>query len=713
MSTISITFETQILDFSPLNEGQVVVNYNDGNVDIALPLNLTFSAAARGFFSNIPYSSSDSGEESNEAQAQSFATSFNRDYAYVGDQGGSGIRRSNLTTTVLDNVVTIEATVGTFIDATYNGNVLIVSPSAPNNTNQVDHISFSVNRLDTGNCSSVNYTSSVTGGESPYELRDSNSLITSNWDGSSLGFSLLRGGSNYTSLSVTDALGTVVSKQVYIPRNITSGEFDVSQVQYVGGNDVVVNTVTLVSGTTPYTYALENQGALTGITYQSSNTFQTVAEGIYELFIKDVYGCEVKKTITVNVDQGGLLTENPRYFQIMDGNSVIFSECKSFDHNNKKNHTNTISTNELADINYEIEQHFDPNDIVATQFKSSYDYHNITMHKSDGAKIGLEPLMIQENLGFYERVDCVLIPFDGQVAMYFDGGNSYKVDTNTVIGASEYNEFSPDWAVSGQVVSIEGYGSFEIQDENYSSDLGKSLYLLNFTINSSENAIVQTKFNKQQYNVFEFIFVLQEGEKARIVIEKGFNFSNVEGNKFISEKLIGKIDEPEDILIRWYDSKNKGDIVFQSGIEYIKRRKGSFRPLPNGNAETFNGDSRTYSLSQSAYLGYILRFEAITVKEAYQLSIASGLEFFIVNNLNMVRTSFPSIEPIDGTNLYSFEVELSYGGNSLALQSDEVVLNPSTGSETFDLEILQFDNKTRLEVDGRFLTIDGKYVSID
>lgn len=720
MSTIAIIFQTQPLDFSPVTPGELTINYNDGNTSLPLSLRLTLSAVVAGTFGYVAHVGD--GVESAEDQAQAFASSFNNNYSRVGLPAGV-FAKGNLAAQAVDNVVTITADVGTFENgSSYNGNVIVPSFGTPNNSTQISDVSLTVTRVLSGSCSSINYTATASGGEGPYTITQNNNVITTNWDGTLLNFALTRGGNNFREIKVTDSAGRIATKQEFVPRAMTEGEFSVSQTKLLNGNDLVVNKNVNVAGNNVFEYALENQGATEGTSFQSENTFTLVPEGIYELFIRDVYGCVIKKTVqvielTVVTD----VEQTVPYFKVMEGNSIIFAECVEYGPYVKKNITNTLSENEHAGINYAIEQHFDPSDFIATQFKSSYPFHNIWIHTDDGARTSVQPILLQENIGVRERVDIKQFPFGDRTAFYFDGGNQYEPGTATVIGPSPYTDFSPDWAEVGQIVNIGGSGVFEIVEEQYDEDLQKSIYIVEFTSTESADVVIEVVTNTQLYNLFEFYVSISHGQKARIYIEKGFNDNGTfmkDGNPWVSEIIVGKNDEEDDLLLQWSDDLNKGNIVFQTGIEFIKRKKGSIGQRPRGEADTSDGDSKTFNIFQSAYQGYLLRFEDVSSKEAIQLSIATGLDNFRVNNLVMVRNAFPSIEPIENTNLFSFEVELSYGGDLLATRQNELVINTTNGIVGGDsdgkvsVELPSYDGRTRLAANGQLIIFGENYVSI-
>ncbi len=703
MSTIQIQF-TAI--GTGVSGGYVEIGFNDNNVVSQLRETSIDGPSVQYRFSQIPTSLP---TDPDTAQAQAFAFAFNRDYKNVGGT-------NNLSAVSSGDTVTITTTIGTFDTFTQTGN--FATNLGINNTPQADPNSFTYERLTTGDCTTINYRgNTATGGTGPYRISVNGSDVITGWDGASntASFALNRG--FQSAVKVYDSLSALIADEVVnVPRKLEPGEFKERATTYETYSDILIESVNPVEGTTPVDYSLDNQGASTGGNYQSSNTFPGVAPGTYELFVRDVYGCEVTKTIIVSSFQDATVDENPKYFEVMHGNSIIVSECPTFGSAVKKNFENTGSWNELAGINYDVLQYWAPSDYEGIQFKSSYPYHIITLHKCDGTKQDIAPIMIQENLGSKEKVDCKFFQISGQTAVYFDGGNEYTPDTTTIIGASEYTQFTPDWAEVGQLVFIDGLGGHFIESTGYDETLERGYFVINVTTSDTEGK-VQVTFNKQLYNLFEVYIDFSTFTKGRLVFEKGLDFNNVDGNPYASEILVSQEDTDDMLLLKWSDPKNKGNIVFQSGIQFTRRMEGLFRPIFEGESETFAGDSREYSLKQTTYQNYRLEFDRLSAKEVYQLTIATGLDGFEVNNVPVVRKKYPEIEALGDSNYYSLKVDLAYSGDLLAIKPDETVLEVSTGvvggggtGKAGAGPV--YDGLLRLNIDGGFVTVGEDFISV-
>lgn len=666
MSTIQIQFTA--IDLG--NGGFVDIGFNDNVIVTQLKLTSINGPTQYLRFSEIPSSAP---SDPNAAQAQAYAYSFNRDFKNVGGA-------NNLSAVSVGNVVTITAVVGTFDTFAKTGN--FATNLGISNSPQSSEIVFTVTQSAVGDCTSIQYSATATGGTPPYVLYHGSVIVDAAWNGASQNFNLTRG--QVRKVSCSDSLGALKETTVIVSRKLSAGDFSIQTQNFSASSDILVIRDVTIAGTAPLQYSLDNTTEITGQNYQAGNAFAGVAAGTYNLFIKDQYDCEVLKVIQVTGFQDNTELEKIRYFEVMEGQSFIFSESPDFDDQTKKTYFNTLSWNFDSLVKYPIIQKFNPNDpSVGTQFKSSYEYHNITLHGCDGSTRTLEPIMIKKNLGATEKVDCVLFPIEtdpSKTGVYFNGGDAYVPDTTTVDPTGTvYSGFAPLWATIGQLVFIEGSGGFYITDASYDPIIG-DYFVIDLTTPSQVAGIVQATYNIQPYNLFEFYLDISTvPDRGFIVIEKSFEQTGpVEGNPWISE-IIQKVVVEDDLLIEWSDSKNKADIVFQSGIKFRMRIKGEFMPEWEDEADTQAGDSRKYNIEQKHYQGFSLLVEPITAKQVTQLSIAAVTEGFAINNINLLRDDAPEISRLGKSNLWKWKCAFAYGENRGAIQEDQVVLSVGTG----------------------------------
>ena len=665
MSTIAITFNTQVLDFGPLVRGRIEIGFDYGQA-VQLNENLTTGIAQNFYFQESVY-------QNDDQQAQRFLLAFLRDYKSVGAP-------KNINGAAVGNVVTLTAEIGTFTSFNYTGNVLIVN-EVINNTPQASLVTFNVSPSATGDCSTVTYDATATGDDTPFKITVDGAEVVTAWDGTATTFTMTRGIPHTVRLlDNTDAV--IDSYSAITPRNLIASEFQEVVTPYSTYSDIIIQKTVTIANTEPIEYAITDKDDIVGSNYQVSNSFTGIAPDQYRLWIKDVYGCETSRLLTISALQDATATENIRYFLIPDGQSVQFAELPTFDKDTKRNYFNTGSFNEFVfDSRYCIKQHFDPSDLPqGIQFQSSYPWHSIMLHDMNGGVIPLQPVMIQQNLGVIEKVDCGLWPVGTKTGVYFSGGNQYIENTTTVLGPSPYNGNTPRWAKVGQLVNIDGVGAFYVEQTGYDSDRG-GYFIIDTTTIAETTGLVQVTYNAHNYNLFEVYFQpSQLTTNSFIVIEKGFIADEVEGNPYSSDIISSKIDSEDDVRVLWADSKNRGNLVFQSGIQFLFRKNGEFYgDFTNTESEVYAGDDQIYSLDQAAFLDFTVRFEMLSAKQINMLNIASGLETFNVNGINLVRKDTPSVTRLGKTNMHIWEGTFGYGGNQVGIQQDEVVLSVTTG----------------------------------
>lgn len=647
------------------------------------------------------------------SQAHNFASSFNRDYSNVGGF-------ANLKAEVSIDQIIITAKAGTFgIYEQFGGYITFVSVD---NTATVPPVNLNVSITVSGDCENINYTAVGSGGSGTYTLRNGTTIILSGWNGSSYNMGLPRGTVN--NITLTDGGGRTVSRTINVPRKLKPGEFKERITQFEDYSDIEIESVNPVSGTTPLEYAITDLGEITGSDYRSSSSFPGIFPGEYLLWIKDVYGCEVSKTIIVSEFQDATITEDPKYFLIPEANSLVFTEKTDFVGEKRRNYFNTRSYIEKATGKaYRIEQCFFREHTVPTRFKSSFPFHIVTLRKCDGTKQDIPVIMVQENLGSTEKLDCKLFNAPGgQIGVYFDGGNEYEPNTETIIGSSPYSGFTPEWNVVGQLVFVGGVGAKYITGSGYDENRGYYFAVDGVTVDDLDS-MVQVTYNKQLYNVFDFFVFMSDIPLSGIIeIQYGYGFDAIAGT-YISE-LIKKVDDTEDWhLVKWGSDKNMGDMIFQSFPQPFVLLKGKLDNIWPTTVETSRGDDKEYSLDQETFLGFIFRTGRLTRKMVTKLSIASGTPFFEINGVMLTRNAEPTVDPYGQTNLKTWQCEFGYGGNLLGIKDDELVLDVSTGvigggtgkpgAPIPDLGSVEYDGKTRYkDSSGNLFTIGGKTITV-
>ena len=702
---LKISFDA-VVDAEPSVYDAISFNFNGS------PLIENLSPTVFGYqyfkFENSSYGTQ---LERRQRVALNFLQAFIRDYK---DVGGS----KNFTGTISGTEVTLLYKKGQITDFFYGGDNLIVTEIISDTVDVEEVLLSGVASESVGDCTTIQYSLTASGGVQPYIVRKNGLAIITGWNGTSSLLDLERG--ILHGFSIYDSSGLNKSITINVPRNIIASEFSVTQTQQISSSDLLITNTNPIFGTTPISYSLND------IDYQVDSNFAGIPEGDYTLYIKDKYNCIVSKIIVVQsfVDPNDEFQYN--YLKVSSLNSLAFSPCTEFSSTNKKNFENTLSRNEYVGIPYKAVQKFCLEDIdslgIGTQFKSSYPFHVVTIHSESG-KQDLAPILIQQNLGTYEKVDVKLTPIVGGIGVYFDGGNLYEPNTTTVIGASPHTKYLPDWAKKGQFVSITTLGVKEIIGFGYDSNLDRDYFIVSGSIGANTDAIAQIKYDIQPYNLFEFYFQpSQINGRSIITIESGYSFDKI-SKRMISECFEIVEDSDDLLLFEWSGFRNIGDMVFQSGITGVMRIQGKMRPYAKGEAELSETDSGSYSLVQKSFLGQRVYIPMATPRIWDKINDITGISTggtLKINGLEVVRNKPIETEEKGDSNVSDITIEFDYGSNSLAIQDDEIVYNVSTGivgggsGIGEEIEIPEFDGKTRLVDDlGNFITVEGFFIEVN
>ncbi len=719
MSTLTITFETQFVDFPRNPTQRLTVRFNNGTQVLDLFEDLVQGVPAARQFQEVAWIDGVSGED--DLQAARFAQAFNRDYKTIGSEllplGPSGLPQKNMVAQASGNVVTITAQAGTFEnDSSWNGNVLSsVVFGTPDNVPLEDNPLFTIANLNTGNCSTVNFRLTATNGSGTYKIiRDGVDILTG-WDGSQTDIVFQRGKTN--TVIVEDTNGNQSDpRQVFVPRQLNAQEFGVSLFQYEGSADVTITEDNPIASTGPLEYALEPQGTGSGSNYQSSNIFSGIIAGTYELFVRDVYGCEVTRTIEVTgtgVSDGTVIDT----FIISPMNSLSFARRDDL----RPGYENRLSYEEVTRIARQDFLHFTPDQAIQTQFKSSYPYHEIEVRKCDGTFFTVIPVLIQENLGVTEKVDCELIALSGtEIAVYFNGGNAYVKGTTTVDGASPYSSQLPPWAEAGNFARFDALGVKEITGFTYLEDLNRLAFVVQGNLGADQADKVQATFNRHDYNVYRADFDMSlVSNLAFMTIKAGWAAGDII-ETWVSETM-KLLTETEDWLkIEWDADRVVEDMLFIDGIRGKMWLKGRLRPIGETTTENYQGTEEVYPIDADAVLGMQVSVPRISAKLWHKFILISGLSkvgrVYIEDQL-LIRKAEVEITPIGVTNLYSITGDFFFEDEGLTVREGEEVFDvdtgqvvipelPLPGSETGKIPVESWAGFTRLILD------DGTYLKL-
>lgn len=404
--------------------------------------------------------------------------------------------------------------------------------------------------------------------------------------------------------------------------------------------------------------------SIDGITYQTENIFQDIPDGNTTLYVRDNYYC-IKTFVVVNNGQTNGNVANP-YVYVSEGNSIRF--IRRITHGNcgnYKNVYNTLSCEENVQVANKYVQLFQSCDTaIKTQVKTSY--QNLEIYAGDTEIIANK---IVNNIGLEDKRDCTYYSLDGKLACYFTSGNTYDYDTLDINGSYELNGNLPAFGVVGTWIETQDYGLLQIANIVINDSGIKSLVFdLNITISSPTVRTIQTIYNRDTFDIWEFTFDMSLFLNTEFTIgvrfyqtEVDVNFPNV---FYISEKIKVKTRWERSIELIWRNSKNT-DIYFYSGIEMKNRlnfaRIGAYSG--DGTIENQLTDSQVISIDATNY--HAFEFIAFNLSTGMVRKINQALkhDFLVIENVPYKLSENPEIERQGESNYYKISAKLLEAGD--------------------------------------------------
>lgn len=400
--------------------------------------------------------------------------------------------------------------------------------------------------------------------------------------------------------------------------------------------------------------------SLDATNYQTSNLFPGQADGDYTAYVKDQFNCLKQKDFTVN----GIGTNEP-FKSISKVNPFNFIELEVIDGITIfKNDNNTFSYDGFGNLNYCNNTIFENKDSTRIQLKSNY--ANITAKfrfESGlvGDEIAINFVKKSANLSKYESLDCVYYKHSsGKLAVYFNSGNTYN-SLGAVTGTYELNGNLPSFAKIGNVISIDGLGTFEIYNVIKDSDVNKKVILIDDLYTGELTvAKVECLYNLLNFEIYEadLSFGLFTVGLWDIVIE----VSNSETDKitFQSENIdIQEVHKKTLNIISYNSEENNRDVFYKYGVRFLCKYIYSNKiGYIKEESEININDNSVGSVKSTLNFGDEFLFEGLTKKQMEQLSIVLSSEFVFINGIGYLKDGALTIENDEGTNVYSINVKM-------------------------------------------------------
>lgn len=479
-------------------------------------------------------------------------------------------------------------------------------------------------------------------------------------------FECLRGST--ISLQLENANGTQANQLVIMPDLLNSANFGVLI------NNGPSGATAIVQDHLNSTYGLTLEYSLDNASWQTSDTFNGLADGNYTVYVRDNLGCSF--TLDFHIDEFGI--QSP-YFYISKANSFRFANRITWgDSENYKTDENTLSCEVDVELAYKETQQFQSADIITTQFKSNYSSNVASIIKNDGTIINIPIIQKTNNIGIKDKRDARKYNVGGgKTGVYFISGNTYDYNTNAVISPYSLNGLLPEWAQIGNYFEISGFW-YLIEDIVFDETKNADVIVFTNTYTGPEvNVIVGSIYNRFNYEVYEFSIDMVDyiDQKFRVKLENSDpNFTTI---THLSEEIWCKVKHDNVLEIRYRNTTNT-DIMYSTGIEHkIRIPFLKVSGKADENSETHKTDTDTILLNADLYEADDFQFEPVTKEIWRKIMIALSHEKVYLNGVGYVKNgSFNTEGPLERSNLYVLTASMIKTGN--------VYNSQTSGSLDFD-----------------------------
>lgn len=581
--------------------------------------------------------------------SQNYRSAFNLDY-----------NLNNLyavtSTNVGDNLgtVTIEANYpnAVFVAGTTTADITYIIDNVVEEIITISDVTFSE---ATTNPKCTHYKTSITTNKVIDKVTVNGVVIVTGNTNNPVEFEVQRGQSLSVILEDENGITLNYNRSInQVPPNLNESNFDFTVNYSPAGSSIVVTPVVDVS-----TLILEY--SLDGSTWQSANTFPSLLEGDYTVYVRDNFGCQFNTTLEIS-DSG----QRTPYFLMPKANSIRFANRVNWgDCANYKNEDNTLSCESEVLKPFEHVILFQSCDVITTQFRSAYRQNSAFVIDGENT-IPIAVSKMTSNIGVKDMRDARRYNLgNSRTGIYFISGNKYDYDDSTVTGTYALNGLLPEWGQLGNYVQI-GTEWFLIENIIFDEVSNADVLVINSSYTGNdEPIIVSSVYNREDFDEYEFTidFFDYLDKTVRVSVEmRDSNFIDINQ---LSEKINTKIRHEDTVEIRYRNSTNT-DINWSRGLE-CKMRLPYIRIDAQilDETENYKTDSTAILLRSEIY--YIDEFilEPMVLQIMRQVAIAVSHDTVKGNDVGYVKNDSVEIEGALGdSNLYAVSINMLRTGNA-------------------------------------------------
>lgn len=384
------------------------------------------------------------------------------------------------------------------------------------------------------------------------------------------------------------------------------------------------------------------QFSLNGTDWQDVNQFENLDEGVYNVSIRDLFGC-VRTYEIENTGQSNIPSIEPNIY-ISESNSIRFVKNET----GLRNIYNTASFQE-TEIN-DFCHNFKSDETIQTEIRSSYQDLESTHGTID---------KIVSNIGITDSRDALFFNQNGNLVCSFSSGNIYVDDIE--VGTFDLNGNLPEWGVINNWCST-SFGLFQIIDVQVLENGIKYLvFNSNEVVSEPTESIITCTYNRENYDIFILTIPMTE------LVDSCFQVSIFNDEQFFytSERICVNENLPSSFrLFTWRNSKNT-DVFFASGIEMrawlpITR----LNELSDGEVEILKTDSRVFTIQNLDYKAVQLVIDNLPSGIARQMKLALKHDILSINNIFYKLAEAPELENYSGSFFYRISAKLLEQGDT-------------------------------------------------
>lgn len=454
-------------------------------------------------------------------------------------------------------------------------------------------------------------------------------------------------------ISCLDSIGQRVDRP--ISYNSVPKILNQSNVQLQVSNSPNGGTVIAVSDLTGLEYSLDNSN------WQTSNVFAGLVEDDYTIYIRDAYGCSFSLDFSVTA-----VNIVEPFLYISKSNAIRYAERVTVDNcSTYNNDENTLSGEAYAidpNLAYCEHQLFKSCFLPITQFVSNYDTISAVVVNSDGSEDALVVNKLTSNIGRKDSRDALSYDLgNGQTGIYFTSGNLYDYDTDLDTG-DDYmlNGSLPEYARIGNYISITS-AWYEIVNIIFDESKNAEVLVIESVYSGglSTPIIVKSQYNRQPYEIYEFLVNMALYVDETIQIKITNEDSNYDTRIHLSEKIDVKETFEGTADIEYYNKKNT-DVFYATGIKHkicvpLASKGGDHE----GESENIKGDNSANLISSTLYELTDFEFGPVT-KEIYtKITQALSHKYVKIDGISYILNG--SIEkegPLEESNLYLIKAKM-------------------------------------------------------